>query len=89
MRCDCDNGKIKVTAMLYTDRGLVPQKPVIMDCIWCEGTGMLTEHQYQSRQNYTEAWCNCGNPSGETSFYRHGHSHGYNCADCGKILQTG
>jgi hypothetical protein len=86
MKCTCDNGKITVTVMLYTDKGLIPQKPIIMSCIWCEGTGNLTEIQIETKNHYDNAWCNCNNPSKQSDYYKHEHSYGYTCSNCGKIL---
>ena len=90
MKCKfCNNGKVTITAAILTDNGFKEESPIEIDCIWCNGTGELTASQVQKLQDLEDAWCKCGNPSGQVSYYQHGHFHGYNCADCGKIVQTG
>lgn len=59
-------------------------------CMTCEGTGNATPEQLAKLQAMNDAWCKCGNPSGESVPYSYPDgSHGYNCADCGGLLQTG
>jgi hypothetical protein len=60
-----------------------------IDCIWCNGRGQMTQKEFEEYSYFNNAWCKCGNPSGDVSFYRNGSSHGYTCVDCGKIIQTG
>jgi len=88
MKCTCDNGKITVTAQVYTKYGIVPQEPIEMNCIWCNGTGEMTDEQVKAQKAYEDAWCKCEDSSG-SSYYEQRHSHGWICDDCGKVTQTG
>lgn len=84
------SGKILIEAKLYTSRGMEPQPPVEISCIWCNGTGKLTDEQQREIADYQAGWCTCGNPSKQVNSWRlTDGSHGYDCADCGKLLQTG
>lgn len=91
MKCpSCKNGKNIVTAKLYTANGWQEMEPVVMDCFWCGGTGVMTDEQKRKKDLFDSAWCKCGNPSGESNYYHYPDgTHGYACADCGKITQTG
>jgi hypothetical protein len=60
-----------------------------VDCIWCAGTGEMTDEQSESLIRFDEAWCKCKKSSGST-YYRHDNgAHGWQCNDCDKITQTG
>jgi hypothetical protein len=70
--------------------GGVEKRVVEIKCLTCDGTGNATPEQLAKLQAMNDAWCKCGNPSGEPVPYRYADgSHGYNCADCGGLLQTG
>jgi hypothetical protein len=86
--CTCDNGKITLTSQILTKDGLVPQEPVIMNCLWCNGTGTMTDEEAKLRQSINDAWCKCEDSSG-SSYYEEGRSHGWTCNDCGKLTQVG
>jgi len=59
-------------------------------CIDCNKTGEVDEAAWKARKKAEkEFWCSCGNPSGDAHYYEHGGSHGWNCADCGKVIQVG
>ena len=88
MKCTCDNGKITVSAQLVTSKGLVSQEPVVMNCIWCNGTGTMTDAEAKFRKEYMDAWCTCED-SPDSIYYEQGRSHGWICSCCGKITQTG
>ena len=82
-------GKQHVRGRMLTPNGWVEEPPVDIDCIWCKGTGNMTEQQAQDLEDYRNAWCRCKNSSGSHP-YRHANgAHGWKCNDCGKITQTG
>ena len=59
-------------------------------CVDCKGKGEITKAQYEELEAQKNAWCSCGNPSGDVEYYElEGGYHGYDCKDCGKLLQTG
>lgn len=70
-----------------------------IDCVWCHGSGEMTEIQLEGLQQYKDLWCKCGNPSGEggqrgSYFVGDGdhpklYKHHWRCADCDKVLQIG
>ncbi len=67
---------------------MVPQPAVHMDCFVCQGTGNVSPEREAQLKKMDEAWCKCEKSSG-SSYYQHGHSHGWVCNDCGKITQVG
>jgi hypothetical protein len=78
-------GKITIRSVEYRSDGIVS-----ISCIWCDGKGKQTPAEKQKQEDFNNAWCKCGNPSGEVNYYHHMNgAHGYTCADCGKIIQTG
>jgi hypothetical protein len=84
-------GKNKTTV---TDVGVGTTEQFEMDCIWCDGTGQMTQEQFEDHRFYTNMWCRCGNPSKDFTFYDDGehqdiHKHHYRCFDCSKVLQIG
>jgi len=89
MKCTCKNGKITVQVRVLTDKGFTKEPPVKLTCPWCNGTGELTYKQEFARDAYFNEWCKCGNPSEQVNYYNDERGHGYTCADCGKIVQTG
>jgi len=89
MKCECNQGKITVQGRVFEADGWSDEPPMELTCPWCDGTGEMTPAQVEEKQAYIDAWCKCGNPSGQANYYQHGHAHGYTCADCGKIVQTG
>jgi len=61
-----------------------------INCVFCNGEGSVDDGQLAMIKAMNEAWCTCGNPSGKVVPYNYPNgSHGYDCADCGKLLQTG
>ena len=88
MKCICNNGKMTIKVHDFSTEEC-EEKSVEIDCIWCNGTGEMTPEQAAEKQAFEDSWCKCGNPSGQVNYYQEGHSHGYTCADCGKIVQTG
>lgn len=65
-----------------------------MECFDCGGTGKVSAEILASIEAEKNAWCSCGNPSGEHEFYDDGedsacYKHHWNCKDCGKLWQVG
>jgi hypothetical protein len=63
-------------------------------CVYCDGTGKMTDKQIAQFKAEQEMWCRCSNPSGERIFYDDGEhpqcsKHCWACADCNKIVQVG
>ena len=85
------SGKQTIRAKTYLGPGKWKNEPPVeIECLNCHGTGEVNAKEQRAREKaWKEFWCDCGNPSGETSYYRHGSAHGYTCADCGRVLQTG
>jgi hypothetical protein len=81
-------GTLKVQYRVLTDKDWKDLPPSFLDCIRCNGTGQMTLEKEQALVDYNDAWCKCEKP-GEYIYYQHGHSHGYTCSICGKVLQTG
>jgi len=91
MNCPtCDGkGKMVIKGRTLDANGWHDDPPVTIDCIDCKGEGEITKEKAKELQEMRDAWCSCGNPSGEVDYYEFGHTHGYDCRDCGKIIQTG
>jgi len=88
MQCPECKGKGKTKGTI--SQAGQPDKVVAFTCFTCKGTGDATPEQAAQHHRILNAWCKCGNPSGNMVPYSGpGGSHGYNCADCGKLLQTG
>lgn len=69
-------------------------KSLDMDCPTCDGSGGVTRKKAQEYQASVNAWCSCGNDSGETTYIPDNESsvcvkHHWICNDCGKIVQVG
>jgi DnaJ-class molecular chaperone len=91
MGCPTCKGKGKLTIPVTThgEEG-TRTTSFEMTCYTCNGTGTATPEQLAALEAMNAVWCRCGNPSGEPVYYEHADgSHGYNCADCGKLLQVG
>ena len=63
-------------------------------CHVCNGRKEISKKEWQAHKDMMNLWCDCGNPSGETTFYDDGEhpkcsKHCYVCNDCGKIVQVG
>ena len=91
------SGKQKLTVL--DPYGAYPNRPrrqvKDIDCVWCHGTGMMQAEELKAYTWNQTAWCECGNPSGESRFFDDGececgcHKHHYHCRDCAKITQIG
>lgn len=71
-----------------SDSGQIEDE-VEINCIWCDGTGQMTEQQARELEQYRNAWCRCKNRSGQHPYRHTNGAHGWKCNDCGKITQTG
>jgi DnaJ-class molecular chaperone len=78
------NGKQHLTA----HEAGKPDCHMDIKCVWCNGTGEMTQAQFEKKKRIDNAWCKCKEP-GDPIFYDQGGYHGYNCSICGKLLQTG
>jgi hypothetical protein len=97
MICTSCNGSGKNT-MGWTeiDGNTVTRGTFEVECFDCCGTGNVTPERVAQLQAMRDAWCSCGNPSGESDFhddvFRNGVrviKHHYTCCDCGLITQVG
>jgi len=84
-------GETKITPVFLEGGKEIEGTPVTIDCVFCEGTGKITEELKKAEEDF---WCDCGNPSGETIYYGDGQGHlcdkhHYVCADCFKVVQVG
>lgn len=93
----CKKGKVKIVAQLYTESGFVPQEPVYIDCLCCEGKGYMNDEQkadYEARVELEkEFWCECEDKD-NVDFYEDGEhpelsKHHVRHIDCGKVVQIG
>jgi hypothetical protein len=85
--------QMTVVAQLYTDKGMVPQKPVVMDCFNCKGKGYLTDAERIQKEQEDQLWCKCKKDHGST-FVDDFQSdvcdkHHWTCNHCGKVTQVG
>lgn len=87
MKCTiCDGtGKQNIEVSEWGSDAVVE---VEIDCIWCDN-GEMTPEQVAEQEEYENAWCRCGNPSGQQTFVQVRHSLDVYCADCGKLQQAG
>ena len=82
-------GKQSIKVVKSAKEGVV-ESVVQISCATCRGACELTQEQLNTHKRLQEAWCRCGNPSGDVEYYEFDNgAHGYDCVDCGKILQTG
>jgi len=88
MECLVCKGTGKSTVTVFETNK--PEAHFETDCYWCEGTGNMSVKQAKSYLDYKNIWCKCGNPSGNAVYFQKENGyHGWNCADCGKLLQEG
>lgn len=88
--CPRCKGKKKISVELVSE-GI---SSFDMNCPTCNGVGGVTRKRAQEYQDMTNAWCSCGNDSGETTYVPDNFSsaclkHHWICNDCGKIVQVG
>ena len=93
MKCLVCHGS-KINTCTITKFGTDEVKTMKMDCIWCDGTGEMTNEDKESYEYQLNMWCKCGNPSKGSEYYDDGEhheitKHHYRCKDCGKVLQIG
>jgi RecJ-like exonuclease len=80
----------KSTFHNFDGKGNTKRTEYEIECLWCHGKGEMNDEEQKTYQACQDVWCTCGNPSGEVVPYRYPDGcHGYDCADCGKLLQTG
>jgi len=68
-----------------------PERKTVIKCHLCDGKMYVTKERITAWNNYVNSWCNCEQPDFENASYFHeksGH-HGWNCGNCGKMLQEG
>jgi RecJ-like exonuclease len=88
----------KITAMDPNDHSKVASvKTSEINCVYCRGTGHMTEQQIASEKYQREMWCTCGqyeeSPSDWIYFKDGQHhilqKHHYRCPGCEKVKQVG
>lgn len=87
-------GKMNITFSTYGKPG---EEKTEINCVHCNGKGTLSDTDAEDLESYLEfqknAWCKCGNPSGQSKFHPRGNKlcakHCYTCKDCGKLTQIG
>lgn len=91
-------GTYPLVAKMYDGGTVKDMPPVDMPCDPCEGKGVITKerklHLEAKEKAFKEFWCQCGNPSGESTFFDDGegsmcNKHHYICNDCHKVTQVG
>jgi len=88
------SGKITIGMNTLTDKGWVPESDSEINCVHCDGKGIMTQEQKEIHDYEKNMWCTCGNKSEDYKFYDDGEheeisKHHYRCADCEKVLQIG
>ena len=63
-------------------------------CFFCDGAGEISFINFVMQVIGEASWCRCGNPSGESVFFKDGegawmNKHHYCCLDCGHVTQVG
>ena len=83
-------GKITIQVSEYPN----PPKPCVLDCIDCDGAGLITPEKgvalRRLRERMKTFWCKCSSPS-HTTFHDDtpDAKHHWTCDDCGKVTQVG
>ena len=85
--------KISVTAHILQNGKMVPQPPVKVGCVTCNGKGHLTLEEKMQVEFEKTMWCRCEKDH-PTTFVDDGesdicHKHHWTCNHCGKITQIG
>jgi hypothetical protein len=89
MKCPhCENGKTEISVTVYGKGPLSSSKSTIT-CVTCNGSGEITEAQAAKIKAMDDIWCKCKEPGDPVYYELAGGSHGYDCATCGGLLQTG
>lgn len=67
------------------------ESPARITCIWCNGTGHMSQEEVQEVQNYRDAWCRCEPDERRESFIWNYHSARYDtvCKNCHKFIAVG
>jgi len=95
MICPTCKGSGKQTIKVTThDQDGVTESESTITCIKCKGSGEVDKAKHEAEVKAAqEFWCSCGNPSEDMEYYEFiedGHRyHGWNCGDCGKVVQVG
>lgn len=96
--CPSCNGKKTQTiiAQLYTKDGLIPQPPVEIKCMNCDGKGVVDAEEQKRKEEANDAfWCKCEDQDGRnTTYFDDGegelcNKHHWACNNCGKVVQVG
>ena len=85
------SGKMEIISSTYGKKEI---EKFNLPCVYCHSKGEITKEQFDKIKAEDELWCDCGNPSGDTSFWDDGQHHNcskhcYTCKDCNKIIQVG
>ena len=83
-------GKQTTTVTVHGEKG---ESSFEMDCLWCKGTGQMTEVQEAEHREFCEMWCECEEP-GDPRYYDDGehpamHKHHWRCRECEGVTQIG
>lgn len=66
------------------------EKPVFIDCTWCDKKGYRTAEEQARVDRFNDAWCRCGNAAGSTWHdWAPGQKEHATCNGCGKLTQVG
>jgi DnaJ-class molecular chaperone len=92
--CPACHGSAKqpITVHTWTSEGLV-EKEEKVNCIWCNGKGVLADDRMAIYMHYADMWCKCHGKT-PTVFYKDGEhpdlfKHHYRCGVCRKVKQIG
>jgi hypothetical protein len=93
--CICCKGKKTISVSIENWGHPGSKETSDLPCVWCDGSGLMSDAAIENYHSEMAKWCRCGNPSRESTFYDDGerpdvcNKHHYVCHDCGNITQIG
>jgi hypothetical protein len=86
----CKEGKTTLTISYF---GSKESEKVEIDCVYCDGSGKITQETLSDINFEDDMWCTCDTDHG-TKYYSDGqhpeiHKHHWRCKGCGDVKQIG
>ena len=88
MNCTCCKGSGIQKCTVHEFGSGKQDETFEFDCIWCGGSGKMTQEQAEEHERAKNIWCKCKNRSGYYFKQRRGTVDTL-CADCDKALVIG
>ena len=72
------------------DKPPVQEDPIAIPCIWCEGTGVMTQEEIDGHQRFVDGWCKCEKDERQPKFMWNSRSARYDtvCLNCDGVLMA-